>query len=153
MSELFFLNSMKIQIVKIYALIILLTWPFLSCERYDPVNVGEVDCSNCFNPRPEWVPLSIKVTINDQNPYVPFTIYIGNFEDGNIDWVDTASNADFHVDVHPDQYYSVKAEYKDGSNIIFAIDGDKIKMNYSENSCNEPCYYATGGYIDVQLKN
>ncbi len=126
---------------------------FVSCERYDPVNVGEIDCYNCYNPRPEWVRLNIKVTINNENQKVPLTIYIGNFEDGNVDWIDTTSIADYWVEVHPDQYYSVKAEYKDGNKLIYAIDGDKIKLNYTENSCDEPCYYSTGGYIDVQLKN
>lgn len=123
-----------------------------SCERDEPVNAGDVDCYECYNPRPEWMKLNVKVTINDQNPEVPLTIYIGNVEDGNIDWVDTTNTNSYWVGVHPDQYYSVKAEYKDGSNTIFAIDGDKIQLKYSEDSCEEPCYYAVGGYIDVQLK-
>lgn len=144
---------MKIGFNKIPLISVLIIILSISCERYDPVNVGEVDCYNCFNPRPEWVKLNVKVTISNENPRVPLTIYIGNFEDDNIDWIDTSYTADYWVDVRPDQYYSVKAEYKDGNKIIYTIDGDKVKLNYSESSCNEPCYYSTGGYIDVQLKN
>ncbi len=143
---------MKQLIFYISLLAITLFMLFVSCERYEPLNIGDVDCYECFNPRPEWVKLNVKVTINHENQRVPLTLYIGNFEDGNVDWIDTTSSIDYWVDVHPDQYYSVKAEYKDGSKIIYAIDGDKIKLNYSKESCDEPCYYSTGGYIDVQLK-
>lgn len=137
---------------KIYYIGILIALISLSCERYEPVNVGEIDCYDCFSPRPEWVQLNVKTTINDQNKRVPLTIYIGNIEDGNIDWVDTTAKEDYWVEVRPGQYYSVSAEYKDGSKTIFAIDGDKINLKYTESTCDKPCYYSVGGYIDVQLK-
>jgi hypothetical protein len=140
------------DLFNIYTIVGMVILLFLSCERFEPVNIGGVDCYECYNPKPEWVILNIKVTINDQNQKVPLIIYKGNVEDGNVDWYDTTGKSDFWVEVKPDQYYSVKAEYKDGNKTIFAIDGDKIKLKYSEDSCDEPCYYSTGGYIDVQLK-
>jgi hypothetical protein len=141
---------MKRRIIHIVVFILLIL--FFSCERYDPVNVGEVDCYECYSLKPEWVRLNVKLTINNENKAVPLVIYIGNIEDGNVDWVDTSYSDDYWVDVHPDAYYSVTAEYKDGNKTIFAVDGDRVNLNYSDNSCDEPCYYATGGYIDVQLK-
>ena len=123
------------------------------CERQEPVNVSEIECSECYQDKPEWGPLNITVTINSQNPYVPLKVYIGNFEEGNLDWIDTAYSSDFWVDVKPDQYYSVIAEYKDGDKTIFAVDGDEHKLKYTPDKCDEPCYYYKGGYIDVRLRN
>lgn len=125
----------------------------VSCERQEPFDLSEIDCSECYQDKPEWGPLNITVTINSQNPYVPLKVYIGNFEEGNLDWTDTAYSNDFWVDVKPDQYYSVTAEYKDGDKTIFAVDGDKLKVKHTSDKCDEPCYYFQGGYIDVRLRD
>jgi len=124
----------------------------VSCERLENVTIEGFDCFNCYQTRPEWVQLNVSATINSENPWVPLTIYIGNIEDGNIDWIDTTYNSNYWVDVRPDKYYSVKAEYKDGSTTVYTIDGDKIKLKHNTNDCDEPCYYQSGGYIDVRLR-
>jgi len=124
----------------------------LSCERLENVTIEAFDCINCYQTRPEWVQLKVSVTINTENPNVPLTIYNGNIEDGNIDWIDTSYSADYWVDVRPDKYYTVKAEYKDGSITVYAIDGDKIKLRHNSSDCDVPCYYQSGGYIDVRLR-
>jgi len=145
------------QIKKRIIILFLLTLQLLifnsGCERQEPVDLSEIDCSECYQDKPEWGPLNITVTINSQNPYVPLKVYIGNFEEGNLDWTDTAYSSDFRVDVKPDQYYSVTAEYKDGDKTIFAVDGDKLKIKHTSDKCDEPCYYFKGGYIDVRLRN
>lgn len=123
-----------------------------SCERLEDITVPDFSCADCFQLRPDWVQLNIAVTINDENPSVPLTIYIGNIEDGNIDWVDTSFTKSYWVDVKPDKYYSVKAEYRDGSSIVYAIDGDKIKLKHNTSDCDQPCYYQSGGYMDARLK-
>lgn len=133
-------------------LAILLLILVISCERLKDVPVDGFDCSTCYQNQPTWVQLNIVTTINGENPYVPLTIYIGNIEDGNIDWVDTTYNESYWVDVKPDRYYSVKAEYKDGTNKVFAIDGDDVKLKQNTNNCEVPCYYQSGGYMDVRLK-
>jgi len=138
---------------KTFFLMTILLMVIVSCERQEPVNLSNIDCSECYQDKPEWGPLNIKVTINDQNPFVPLKVYIGNFEEGNLDWTDTAYSKDFWVDVKPDQYYSVTAEYKDGDKIIFAVDGDKLKLQHTSDKCDEPCYYYSGGYIDVRLRD
>jgi hypothetical protein len=123
-----------------------------SCERLENVSIEEFNCFNCYQTKPEWVQLNVTLTLNGQNPSVPLTIYIGDFEDNNIDWVDTAYASSYWVDVKPDRYYSVKAEYKDGSATVYAIDGDKIKLRKNSTDCDAPCYYQVGGYIDVRLR-
>ena len=123
-----------------------------SCERMDDIIVEGFNCADCYQAKPTWVRLSVFVTINSENPYVPLTVYIGDFEDNVIDWIDTSYNNSFYLDVKPDRYYSVKAEYKDGSKTVFAIDGDKVKLKENTTDCDAACYYQTGGYIDLRLK-
>lgn len=123
-----------------------------SCERNEGVNLDGFDCLDCFQQKPEWVRLDATVTINSENPFVAIIIYKGNVEDNVIDFIDTTKTSDYWVDVHPDQYYSVRAKYIRGTDIIYAVDGDKVKLNYSETKCDQPCYYKSGGVIDVRLR-
>ncbi len=123
-----------------------------SCERLENVSIEGFDCYDCYQTKPEWVELNVTLTVNSANPYVPLTIYIGDFEDNNIDWVDTAYGSKYWLDVRPDRYYSVKAEYKDGGTTVYVIDGDKVKLRKNTTDCDEPCFYQSGGYIDVRLR-
>ncbi|HPE57181.1 MAG TPA: hypothetical protein P5514_05570 [Bacteroidales bacterium] len=141
---------------RIYILSILIVLTIIlaitSCERAEPVSAG-VDCTECYQDKPEWVQLTAEVTINAENPYVPLTIYVGDYENGQVDWTDTTWKSEYWVDVKPDRYYSVVAKYKDGSKIIYAVDGDDIKLKRSNSDCDAECYYQKGGYIDVRLRN
>lgn len=122
----------------------------LGCERQPPKDPG-FDCTYCYQDKPDWGPLEIKVTINDENPYVPITIYIGNIEDNNIEYIDTAYSSVYWVDVPIDKYYSVTAEYKSGDKTIIAVDGDKFKLKKNIKDCDEECYYYSGGFFDNRL--
>ncbi|MCB0804487.1 MAG: hypothetical protein KDC05_01740 [Bacteroidales bacterium] len=137
--------------IKIVLTFTVLLFFVVSCERDVPVNAG-IDCENCYRAKPEYVSLNAVFTINSENPFVPLTVYVGDVENGEVDWIDTAYQEDYWLDVLPDRYYSVKAKYKDGNNTIFVIDGDKVKLKYTETSCDAACYYKTGGYVDVRLR-
>ena len=137
-------------VIRIMFITLLMTG--FACERNERVEIPAFDCYDCFQNRPEWVDLNVTVTINSENPWVPLTVYVGDVEDGNVDWVDTAVSTRFRLDVKPDRYYSVKAEYKEGAKIIYAVDGDDVKLKKNTSDCDEPCYYQKGGYVDVRLK-
>jgi len=124
-----------------------------SCERHDNVYLGSVDCADCYSVKPEYVRLNALITINDENPKVKLTVYVGNCEEGQVDWVDSTYMENYWVDVKPDRYYSMKAEYKDGDKTIYVIDGDEVKLKYTENSCDVGCYYKVGGFVDLRLKD
>jgi len=120
------------------------------CERNE--SWESFDCSNCFQDKPEWGPLKIKVTINNENPSVPIVIYRGDIESNDIEYTDKADHSDYTVDVPPDKYYSVTAEYKTGGKTIFVVDGDKLKVKKNVKDCDQECYYFKGGYFDVRLR-
>ena len=126
---------------------------FTGCEFYDPSNLSSFDCSTCYQDKPDWGPLQIKVTINSQHPSVPLVIYRGDIESNDVEYIDTAYTSDYTVDVPVDQYYSVTAEYRDGEKTIYAVDGDELKLKKNATDCDEECYYFEGGSIDVILRN
>jgi hypothetical protein len=150
-------NNELIQEVKpkrkgIFVFVLFILLIMTQCERNE-FSWEPFDCSTCYQDKPDWGPLQVYVTINDQNPSVPLVIYRGDIEDNDIEYIDTAHSSSYTVEVPVDKYYSVTAEYKDGSRIIFAVDGDKLKLDKNTTDCDEECYYFRGGYIDVRLNN
>jgi hypothetical protein len=122
------------------------------CERQEPSD-GSFDCSKCYQDEPAMGPLTIYITINSENQRVPLVIYRGDIESNVIEYVDTSFQSEYWVDVPVDEYYSVKAEYKDGEKTIYAVDGDKLKLKKNATSCDQECFYFDGGYLDVRLRN
>ena len=91
--------------IKIYIFSIVLVF-ITSCENISL----SVDCAECYQEEPEWGDLKVRVTINDDNNYVPLVVYKGDFENNDIDWIDTAYEEDYYLEVQLNQYYSVVAE-------------------------------------------
>ncbi len=145
---------MKLRIDRIVSALVLLTgiFIFLSCERDVPYGATDIDCNDCYTTRPEWGPLNVVMTINEENPFVPLTVYRGDFEDNNIEYVDTSYWTEYWVDVPVDKEYSIVAKYKKGDEIIKVVDASKLKVKYTSTDCQNPCYYFTGGYMDVRLR-
>ncbi len=145
---------MKLRIDRIVSALVLLTgiFIFLSCERDVPYGATDIDCNDCYTTRPEWGPLNVVMTINEENPFVPLTVYRGDFEDNNIEYVDTSYWTEYWVDVPVDKEYSIVAKYKRGDEIIKVVDASKLKVKYTSTDCQNPCYYFTGGYMDVRLR-
>lgn len=123
------------------------------CERDVPVDFSSFDCSLCYQDKPEYGPLEILLTINSENQAVPIVVYRGDIENNEIEYIDTAYYWDYVVDVPVNEYYSVTAQYKDGANTIYSVDGDELKLKLNTKDCDQDCYYYKGGYIDVRLRN
>lgn len=140
---------MKRNIVYAFLFIISL-WMLPSCER--KLEIFVFDCKDCFQDKPEDGPLKISFTLNKENPFVLYTIYKGAFEDGNVEYADTAFNTIEYIDVPVNEYYSVKAEYTKKEQCITVVDGDRLKLKKDRNRCDKKCYYYKGGKIDVRLK-
>ena len=124
---------------------------FSGCEQEDLAL--NIDCDNCLESFPDSADLVINVTINDENPFVPLTFYVGDYEDGNIDFTDTTYTEERFLYSKVGVNYSVKATYlKDGETVI-AIDGDRIRVVDGSGDCYPPCYFIRGGTLDVRLKD
>lgn len=140
------------RILKYASILLLLITGLIVNSCNEDIILFEVDCSECYTQRPEYVSMTIKLTINEENPEVPVTIYLGEYEKNLVRVVDTAYYSVMSVDVMPGRFYSVRAEYHVGEKTIYAIDGDEIDLLKASSQCDSICWVARGGEADVRLK-
>jgi len=131
------------------ALLILVSGKFTACEPEDWML--SVDCDDCYGYAPDSADLIIKLTINAENDSVPLTFYLGAYEDGVIDWQDTATTEEFYLYSKINSSYTVRASYRSGDRIIEAFDADDMELYNAGAECGSPCYIVKGGIFDVQL--
>lgn len=131
-------------------LLLIFAFNFSGCEQEDLTLI--IDCDNCLESFPDSADLVINVTINDENPFVPLTYYVGDYEDGNIDYIDTTYTEERFLYSKVDVNYSVKATYQKDGETVIAIDGDRLRVVDGSGDCTPPCYFIRGGTLDVRLK-
>lgn len=140
---------MKIYI-KISVIIILLVATF-SCEQQ--VFVFNINCDECYYPEPDTADLIMYFTINEENTFVPYILYLGDIEENSIDFIDTAYSEKVYLPSKIDVNYSVKAFYKNGSQTLIAVDGDKLRTSRANDVCDYECWIIKGGILDLTLKD
>lgn len=133
----------------IVAILLLVSGNFTACEPEDWVLA--VDCNDCYGYVPDSADLIINLTINAENDSVPLTFYLGNYEDGVIDWQDTATTEQYYLYSAFDKDYTVRATYTSGNQTIMAFDGDLMFLYNAGEECGSPCYIVKGGIFDVKL--
>ncbi|WP_073169041.1 hypothetical protein [Tangfeifania diversioriginum] len=129
--------------------LVLVLFAINACER--KFEFFEFDCEDCYQEKPEYGPLIVYFSIDDVNEYVLYTIYKGNFDDGIVEYADTAFFNEEQIDVSVDEYYSVEAKYVRGKDTLCVVDGDRFNLKRENSACDKKCYYFKGGIIDVRL--
>lgn len=122
---------------------------FLGCETEDWAL--EVNCNDCYSYMPDSAKLIVYLTINAENDSVPLTFYRGDYENGEIDWQDTATSDEFYLFSEMNREYTVTAEYTSGDKTILAFDKDEMYIYDGASECGSPCYIVKGGILDVRL--
>lgn len=122
---------------------------FAGCEPEDWILA--VDCGECFDHKPDSAALIVYLSINEENPAVPLTIFRGN-ADGEVDWRDTATSEEFYLEAAIWKEYTVRAEYLSGSKPVVAYDSDKMTLKDYGEDCGDPCYVIKGGIFNLQLR-
>lgn len=140
---------MKTIIKFIILLTLVLSFNISGCEQEDLA--FNTDCGNCLETIPDSADLIVNVTIDDENPFVPLTFYVGDYEDGVIDFIDTTRTKEFLLFSEVGTEYSIKATYQKDGETIIAIDGDKLRVVDGSGDCYPPCYFIRGGTLDVRL--
>ena len=121
---------------------------FFSCN-----NNPSTDCDesiNCLSTEPLSGNLNIRVSPDAENPAVVITVYFGQFENGEVYFTDTLTGKSVTYPVYLDQYYSASAKYLSGQDTVYAIDGDRVDLNYAVN-CGYDCWTITEGNLDLRL--
>lgn len=131
------------------ALMVILSGKFTACEPEDWML--EINCADCYGYKPDSANLIINLTINTENDSVPLTFYLGDYEDGIIDWQDTATTEEFYLYSKMNSRYTVRATYSSGDRIIEAFDSDKMTLYNAYEECGSTCYIVKGGIFDLRL--
>ncbi|MEI6124261.1 MAG: hypothetical protein WCQ95_11615 [Bacteroidota bacterium] len=127
---------------------------YCSCKRtsfYSSEDCVNYDYSGCNSTEPLVAGLNIRLTINDENPRVLITIYEGNIENSTVVSRDTISTSKYYIELPPNKFYTVKAQYVSGQKIIYAIGGDNIKKIRNQ-VCDSVCWSTEDGNVNVELK-
>jgi len=142
----------KIKHISSIILIVILavSIKFSGCEQEDLDFY--IDCDDCLSNPPDTADLIVYLTINDENPYVPLVLYLGDYEDNVIDYIDTAYEETHYIPSEMGIDYSIKAIYQKDGEPFVAIDGDKLRTVDGEGECYPPCYVIRGGTLDLKLK-
>jgi hypothetical protein len=138
-----------LPLAPLVVLTLLLGGQWLGCESEDVM--FQVDCNECYGTVPDSANLIVYLTINQENPFVPITVYRGSLEDGQVDWRDTATSETFYLYSALDAEYTVEARYHSGDKTIVAYDGDHMYLYDGGTECGSPCYLVKGGIFDNRL--
>lgn len=123
----------------------------ISCK--EKVFTGDVNCSDCYTPKPDSAYMKMKFTINGDFKEIPFVLYRGDFEDNQIDWIDTSYTATKEIWVRTDQKYSVKAKYRKGDKTLYAIDKGDVKVLLVTDACDEECYVIKDETVNLEIRD
>lgn len=116
------------------------------------LNDDDDDCDpnlTCNTVEPSNATISVALTIDDENPWVPLEVYQGNASDSILYLRDTATG-DISWDLPVDQRYSVVAKYRQGSRTVLAVDGGKISTS-SFTNCGETCWTTDDLNLNLRL--
>jgi hypothetical protein len=141
------LNIRKFLLMIVY--IIIISCLVFSCE--EQVFNFNINCNECYPVKPDSADLIVRITINEENPWVPLVFYRGKAEEEIIEWIDTSYTDTLYLYSPVDEFYSVKASYKKNGKTIIAIDGDKLKTSLVTDVCERDCWIIKRGILDVRL--
>jgi hypothetical protein len=139
-----------------FLLTILLIIAFVVLACNEKILTGSVECSECFQDRPDSAILYVYLTFNDSINEIPLVLYNKNFEDESVDWVDTAWVEDgnpYWVYIKVDNEYSVKAEYRFRDKTVYAVDGTQPGAKHVSDVCDVDCWVIVKNKLDLEIKN
>lgn len=139
------LSFMK-RILKIFFTTVLVVC--FSCEEKGWL----ADCNDCTVEIPRTTNLLIKVT--DTEMSVLINIYEGELEDSVLyDSAEVYNNYEEYTPQVPvNKSYTITATYKVDDDTYTAVDSAFPKVRYTEDQCEEACYYVYDREVDVRLK-
>ena len=144
-------HNIILSVLLIFGLIISLG----ACSKVATNSSSSVDCttynySDCITNQPQVGEMKMSFTINSVYHWVPFVIYKGTADKGEIIVRDTAWDSEVIYMMPIPAQYAVKAKYEFDGKTIYAIDGTKIKAIETQ-KCDSFCWSVINNKLDVEL--
>jgi len=111
----------------------------------------EYDYSDCITTKYSTAFIYLNFSLSDKIQKIPFELYKGNIDDGELILRDTSSSKEFTLEGEFDVYYSVKAKYQNGENSYYVIDGGEAKR-WSQKVCDSTCWHYEDLELDLSLE-
>ncbi len=116
---------------------------------------SDVDCytydySDCETQRPREAEVDFFFTINNNFNWVPFELYKGNVDNGELILRDTAWNSKVTYVMPIPETYSVRAIYERNGETIYTVDGDRLDV-LSKQVCDSICWTINVDNFDLRL--
>jgi len=109
-----------------------------------------VKCSECVSSEPEKTYLDLKL-IGTESP-VLISVYEGELEDSVLFFTATTSSTEYSVPVGINREYTATATYHINGIIYISVDSAIPRVKYTEDQCDDPCYFVYDKILDLRLK-
>jgi len=124
----------------------------------EKIFTGSVDCSECYQDKPDKYFLAVYLTFNDSIREIPLKLYKGDIENDDILGYDTARAYDdkpylFIDDVDVDRDYSMSAEYRFTGKTFLVVDGTHPKAMAVTEVCDQQCWVIDDNVMELEIKD
>jgi len=137
-----------------HVLILILISPIFLISCNEKVFTIDVNCDQCYSPKPDSIDLVIHWTKNTDFPEIQALLYKGYIDSGEL--IDTfyLFGNPARIYVKAEENYSVKALYESGDRKVYVIDGTKQKLKrVGEGICDDyECWVIENDELDVKLR-
>jgi hypothetical protein len=117
-----------------------------TCEE----NGWLINCNECFTEEPSEAILKISLTNTEAS--VLLTVYEGELEDSVFYKSALTDYSDYNFAVILNKKYTVTAEYQINGKTYIAVDTATPRVRYTEDQCEDPCYFVYDRKINLRLK-
>lgn len=94
----------------------------------------------------------LKISLTNTVASVLVTVYEGELEDSVFYKSSVTDGADYNFVVILNKKYTVTAEYQINGNTYIAVDTATPRVKYTEDQCEDPCYFVYDRKINLRLK-
>jgi len=117
-----------------------------TCEE----NGWLVKCSECIIEEP--LEATLKISLSNTEATALVTVYEGELEDSVIYKSAVTEGNVYNFVVILNKKYTVTAKYQINDNTYIAVDTATPRVKYTEDQCDDPCYFVYDRKIDLRLK-
>lgn len=117
-----------------------------TCEE----NGWLLNCSECIIEQP--LEAILKISLSNTEASALITVYEGELEDSVFYKSTVTDGAVYNFTVVLNKKYTVTAEYQINGNTYIAVDTATPRVKFTEDQCDEPCYFVYDRKIDLRLK-
>lgn len=149
---------MKMKSYKIFFIFLIFTL-FFSCENDEEVlrDISFINCNECTVDEPFRADILIKLAdpykFGSSDDRVFIDIFEGNLEDEVLFGSVQTSSGETTLSLPINKKYSITATYYINNKTYIAVNSVTPRVQYNENSCDEPCYYTSPGSLNLKLKH